>query len=128
VFQQFLYLSRLAPACPLADVVHIISTSRRKNLATGITGVLCFDGNSFCQYIEGEAAALESLRHSILADWRHQDIRVLLDGQMPARAFSGWGIGYDYQHTMQLLSRINQLQGEAALAELKQRLPDFVFL
>jgi hypothetical protein len=130
VLQQFLYISCLSPECPLPDVVRIISTSRRNNAAANITGVLHFDGKSFCQYLEGEGVVLEPLRLSILADQRHQDIRVLLDGKTTTRRFSGWRVGFAYRDTTSLLSRLNQLRGDAALTELMriQGLPDFEFL
>ena len=130
MLQQFLYVSCLSAECALADVVRVISTSRRSNAVAGITGVLCFDGKNFCQYLEGEVPVLEPLRLSILADWRHRDIRILLDGKMAARRFSGWRVGFAYHDTTPLLSRLNALRGEAALAELMrvQDLMDFEFL
>ena len=130
VLQQFLYISCLSAQCPLADVVRIISGSRRSNAVAGITGVLYFDGKTFCQYLEGEVAVLGPLRLSILADWRHQDIRILLDGKTSARRFSGWRVGFAYHDTTLLLSRLNELRGEAALAELMrvQDLMDFELL
>ena len=114
----------------MPDVVRIISGSRRNNAVTGVTGVLYFDGKNFCQYLEGEAAVLEPLRLSILADWRHQDIRILMDGKTPARQFSSWRVGFAYHDTTLLLSRLNELRGEAALAELVrlQSSMDFEFL
>lgn len=127
MLQQFLYTSCLSPECPSADVVRIISRSRSNNAAVGITGVLYFDGKSFCQYLEGEVAVLQPLRLSILADRRHQDIRILVDGPMSTRQFSNWGTGFAYHDIRQLLNRLNELRGEAALAELLRirGLPDF---
>jgi hypothetical protein len=76
---------------------------------------------------EGEIDVLEPLRLSILADWRHQDIRILLDGKTSARQFSGWRTGFAYHDTTPMLSRLEELRGEAALAELTrvQDLMDF---
>lgn len=130
VLQQFLYISCLSAECLLTDVVRIISSSRRNNAAAGITGLLYFDGKSFCQYLEGEADVLERLRLTILADRRHQDIRIILEGRMTARQFPNWRMGFAYRDTTPLLSRLNELRGEEALAELMrfQGLSDFEFL
>src|SRR5262245_7996765 len=130
MFEQFLYVSSLSRECALTDVVRIVSSSRRNNAREGITGLLLFDGKSFCQYLEGEAAALAGLKKKILADIRHHYIRVLLEGRASARKFDGWRIGFAYSDVTHALNSLVGLKGDAALAELMRirEMPEFEYL
>lgn len=93
---RFLYLSRLASEGGTGVVPGILRHSRQHNNRAGLTGALLFDGSRFCQLIEGEAAEVQPLAERILADPRHDHVRVLCAGPEPsgARRFKGWRTGY----------------------------------
>ncbi len=77
---QLLYISRLSPATTPACVAEIVRIARQNNPALGIGSLLVFDGLRFCQYLEGDAAAVGALVERIRADPRHDDFRLLHQG------------------------------------------------
>ncbi|MCW5259244.1 BLUF domain-containing protein [Verminephrobacter eiseniae] len=69
---QFVYYSTLADGYDATCVGAIIKTARAFNASNGITGVLLFDGERFCQYIEGNPVAVNALVDRIRQDPRHK--------------------------------------------------------
>ncbi len=68
------------------------------NRMMGVTGRLRLDGGRFVQTIEGRAAIVLPLAGLILADERHEAIRVTAFGAIAARRFDDWqdaGLGAD---------------------------------
>ena len=74
---QLLYISKLAADCDFSVVKEIVEVARRSNPALGITGALLFDGERFCQLLEGGEAEVRGLMDRIAADARHTRVRVL---------------------------------------------------
>lgn len=72
------------------EIRAILDVSQRRNAALGITGVLYSDGAYFVQLLEGPADAVEDVFASILADPRHEDIRVVERGPAERRWFANW--------------------------------------
>ncbi len=83
---QLLYVSRLAPKSTWAVMKEVADAARRNNPAHGITGALLFDGERFCQLIEGDEPAVRALMQNIANDPRHTDVKLLFAGM----AQSGW--------------------------------------
>ena len=50
---EVLYVSTLAPDQPLQVVAEIAAHARPANASMDITGLLIFDGQRFCQQLEG---------------------------------------------------------------------------
>lgn len=114
---QFLYVSRLASGCTWEIVKEIVATSRFNNPSHGITGALLFDGERFCQLIEGAPENVRELRANIMRDSRHTGIRVLLEEQSAAPPLTErWASGYCEHHELERLDNANGLQGQPALA------------
>lgn len=91
----FLYLSRLADDRGFEIFRPIVDASRRNNPSLGITGALVFDGERFCQFLEGPRDKVEALAARIQADPRHGQFRVLHSGPDPhLRCFPIWASGY----------------------------------
>jgi hypothetical protein len=128
--QQFLYVSRMSADYPLTEIVRAISSSRRNNNRNNISGILYFDGEFFCQYLEGETSAIHALLVKIVADNRHYEMQVLIDRPTAARIFRSWHLGFSYNNTTGIFRRLCELNGDAALAELLRikELPDFELL
>ena len=91
---QILYVSQLAHQADFSVVKDIVRASRSHNPARGITGALLFDGERFCQLLEGTQADVASLMLRIERDARHGAIRTLHAGSATARALRSWRSGY----------------------------------
>lgn len=92
---QVLYLSRLAPGIGPGVVKDIARAARKHNPAHGVTGALLFDGERFCQLVEGGEAEVGALIARIARDPRHIWLRTLHSGAQPGpRVLSGWRSGY----------------------------------
>jgi hypothetical protein len=99
---QLLYVSRLAPACTWEVVKEIVNAARRNNPAHGITGALLFDGERFCQLIEGDEPAVRALMDNIARDTRHTDVKLLFAGRSPGGPTTQrWVSGYCDTHELQ---------------------------
>ncbi|NNM76302.1 BLUF domain-containing protein [Sphingomonas sp. ID1715] len=83
----------------------------RLNALDGITGLLVFNGERFCQTIEGAPEAIENLVERLKRDPRHEDFAVLDDGDVPTRRFRSWD--------MQLLAVPGDKQAALDLARLR---------
>ena len=82
--QTFLYCSRAAEGVDDVEVGRIITTSQRRNIDRGITGVLVFGSGIFFQWVEGPPAEVDKLIVSLHGDPRHYDI-VALDQSVEKR-------------------------------------------
>jgi hypothetical protein len=83
---RLLYVSALAPGVPVTEVSRIVSAARQRNADDAITGLLVFDGDTFCQYVEGPPEAVEALLQRLHADPRGCY-------ELPTAANSGTALG-----------------------------------
>ena len=120
----FLYSSLLSPGCPASCVADIVRHARENNARLGLTGLLVFDGQRFCQYLEGPGDALRQMLERIRADTRH--IQFVLHQHGPSterRAFQDWSIAYAQIDDATALEEIAALAGPEAQARLGALLP-----
>ncbi|MGE8317452.1 MAG: BLUF domain-containing protein [Comamonas sp.] len=117
----FMYCSVLAPGAGAAGVGTIVKTAREFNGAHGITGLLVFDGERFCQYIEGPASAMQGLVEKLEADSRHTDFTPLhFERRTDAgRRFPGWSMGYADVGGDHTIDGMAQLAADEALEKLQ---------
>ncbi|CAN5286835.1 hypothetical protein BH11PSE9_BH11PSE9_19230 [soil metagenome] len=114
---RFLYLSNLAPSFDFGTFKTILDVSRLRNPAVGISGALVFDGERFCQLLDGPGAAVQSLIDRLRADPRHVDITVLHAGSNAGNPIlPGWANGYCGANDLDVFTGEAGLRGEAALA------------
>lgn len=106
---EAVYTSALREDAPEGTIAAIVRTARRHNQLNGITGILVFDGQLFCQYLEGAPQVVQSLLQRIAADRRHRDFTLHHEGALHQRRFESWSMAYG-------------LDGEGVIARL-QRLP-----
>lgn len=94
--ESILYISRslIRPSDAAAVVGSIVATSVARNPARGLTGALLFTGTHFAQVLEGEAASIDVLYASILADPRHADLVIVTREKVTTRRFSKWSMAY----------------------------------
>ena len=77
---EVLYVSTLAPDQPLQVVAEIAAHARPANASMDITGLLIFDGQRFCQQLEGPQKAVLKLMERIGDDTRHVNVEVVHHG------------------------------------------------
>lgn len=87
------YVSEARRGLALRDLKAILRKSREKNFRAGISGYLVFDGVYFAQILEGEEGTLQPLFHTIEADPRHHDVRLLHARPVTRRGYGDWAMG-----------------------------------
>ena len=93
--RRFLYVSALAPTVPSTVVGQILRQSRERNHRLKLSGALLFDGERFCQLLEGDPDTTQTLMQRIERDTRHCHVQLLLATLGPApRMMTQWRCGY----------------------------------
>lgn len=119
-----LYTSTLAPTAPASAVPAILATARARNQQLGLTGLLVFDGQNFCQYLEGAPHAVLQRMERIADDERHTAIDIARRGETDARLFDSFSMGYTEPESGALIGTIRALRGDAALNRLVALVPE----
>jgi hypothetical protein len=113
---QILFVSRIAVGCDFGIIRNIVLAARERNPAFGITGALLFDGERFCELIEGAEADVRLLMERITRDSRHTDVTVLFAGPAPAgRVAQGWVSGYCDASALDAFGAEGELRDRTAL-------------
>jgi hypothetical protein len=84
--------SAVAPGLPLAALQRIARQSLVVNPRLGLTGELRLERGRFALTLEGRADVLLPLAARILADRRHEAIRIAAFGAIAARDFGSWEV------------------------------------
>lgn len=113
---EVLYVSSIAPDQPLSVVAEIAGAARPANAELDITGLLIFDGQRFCQQLEGPQKAVLKLIERIRNDPRHVDVEVLHHGPLAGRRFQNFSLAFSTVEDADALARMEQLDGHTALA------------
>ena len=88
---NLVYCSQVSEGVDGSDVDAIIASSRRRNAALGITGILVFGSGVFFQWIEGPKAEVMDLVKLIESDRRHEMMVTLsTDEEVRERIFPSW--------------------------------------
>jgi hypothetical protein len=111
---ELLYISFIAPAAQLDAVGKIARQARDANAKVDITGLLVFDGERFCQYLEGPADDVGRLFERIEVDPRHRRVKLLHRGDSAQRRFHRFSMGFASVEDADLLQRIDDQEGAAA--------------
>lgn len=93
ILVSLIYASKVTPKLHQDGVENIVKQSRINNRALGITGLLCFDNNSFLQCLEGSRDSINMLYAKILSDPRHSEALLLDYSQIHTRNFPYWEMG-----------------------------------
>lgn len=113
---EILYCSVLAPGLAPNVVGRIVAQSRARNAAREISGLLVFDGQRFCQHLEGPQRQVLQLLNTIGDDQRHTDVRVIYEGALDARRYQRFDMGYADIEGPNTMSDLQDLDGAEALA------------
>lgn len=112
---EVLYVSTIAPDTHASMVGGIAAKARVANQQRDITGLLIFDGQRFCQQLEGTQKQVLALVERIRLDPRHTDVNVVHHGPLAARRFKQFNLGYTSVDDEDVLARLEQLDGQAAI-------------
>lgn len=112
---EVLYVSTIAPGAPVTVVASIAAKARIANQKRDITGLLIFDGQRFCQQLEGTQKQVLSLVERIRLDARHIDVNVVHHGPLASRRFKQFNLGYTSVGDDDALARLEQLDGQTAI-------------
>lgn len=113
---QLLYVSLLKPDAPLSVVADIARRARVANKELDITGVLVFDGQRFCQHLEGSMKAVATLFEDICRDTRHINVGLLHQGSIDNRRYLNFSMGFADLQDVDQLEELERLSGEPAVA------------
>ncbi len=123
---EVLYVSTIAPDQPLSVVADIAGRARQANAALDITGLLIFDGQRFCQQLEGPQKTVLKLIERIRSDPRHINVEVLHHGPLAGRRFQSFSLAFSTVEDAEALARLEQLDGASALAAFEAVREDLV--
>ena len=112
---EVLYVSTLAPGQPLSVVAEIAVRARIANTRDGITGLLVFDGQRFCQQLEGSRKLVLKLIEKIREDARHVNVEVVHHGELAQRRFTQFSLAFSTVDDVEALAELERLDGRAAL-------------
>lgn len=113
---EVLYVSTLAPGQPVGIVAAIAARARLSNVRDGITGLLVFDGQRFCQQLEGPREPLLSLVDRIQSDPRHTNMEILHQAALDRRRFQRFSLAFSTLEDEDALPRMESLEGPQAMA------------
>ena len=95
-----IYVSQAERPMSAEELAQLLNKSRARNNAAGITGLLIYKNShsgeraNFMQLLEGDREAVERLYRQIAEDPRHHTKIVLEEGEVPARNFPDWSMGF----------------------------------
>ena len=99
-----LYTSDASEQCSSEDITSILKVSRRNNPSNLVTGLLIYKKPGFLQYLEGPEQAVKALYEKIKNDKRHASIETIKDGEIDARVFPDWEMGFAGEDDLMLLA------------------------
>ena len=120
---EVLYVSTIAPDAPVSVVANIARTARAFYAAHDMTGLLIFDGQRFCQQLEGSQKDVLALMERIQKDTRHVNVEVVHHGLLALRRFRDFAMGFTLLDDVDLLGPLEKMDGEAALNSFTAMLP-----
>ena len=97
---SLVYRSRCVEPMAPDDLNRMVESSRVRNRAASITGLLICEDDHFFQWLEGPTDGLARLWRSIRIDRRHTDIEILGDAPTPVRFFGAWDMKLATKRTL----------------------------
>ena len=77
-----------------AELRALLETSRRNNVARGVSGMLLYKDGNFLQVLEGREAAVIAIAAKIQRDPRHRGLITLMEGFESEYQFPEWSMGF----------------------------------
>ena len=120
---EALYVSTLAQNEPFTIVANIAAKARAFNTQHDITGLLIFDGQRFCQQLEGTSNDVLALIERIAQDPRHTKVELLHHAPLPERRFRSFNLGYAEVDAEDTLGQLESLAGQPAVDAFMAMIP-----
>ncbi len=76
------------------ELAGLLTGARATNKQEGITGLLVYHKREFMQLLEGEKEDVERIYSRIAEDPRHTSVNTFWQGEIPARTFRDWEMGF----------------------------------
>jgi hypothetical protein len=87
------YASRAAPEMvSRAARMALHEQARARNAKSNLTGLLIYVEGQFVQVLEGPKPAVSALFQNIVRDVRHDEVRLICECDISARAFENWSM------------------------------------
>lgn len=77
------------------ELKNLLKTSRQKNGARNITGMLLYLDPYFIQVLEGDETTVTDAFNLIKHDPRHQKVSIIYKKPQPERLFENWTMGFN---------------------------------
>jgi hypothetical protein len=88
------YLSSATREFDEPELEELLATSRRNNIAAGLSGMLLYAEEHFIQTLEGEQEVVDAAFERIRRDTRHRNVIVALREDIAERTFPDWSMGF----------------------------------
>lgn len=125
MLERIVYISAGAEKQSRQAIDRILSVSRSRNAAAGLTGLLIGGGNWWMQVLEGERPALEPVWTSIRNDPRHSPVVLVQRRPLCSRAFPDWAMQFQRSDNEGFVARLEELTGGIGDAKLKDQVQRF---
>ena len=90
---RLLYHSKASQKMKDSEIFSIIEKAQENNKQLNVTGLLLYIDDGFIQCLEGEEEVVKDLYRKISNDDRHEQARVVLQGNIKERDFDSWNMG-----------------------------------
>ena len=94
MIHSIVYLSSAKRLADEPELGTILEQSRKNNALLNITGALLYCNGSIIQVLEGPKDTVSPLFDKIKNDARHTQVITLFQGEVNARSFEKWAMGY----------------------------------
>jgi hypothetical protein len=95
MLQSLVYMSSATEPFDDDALEAVLAHARERNTEDGLTGLLLHRDGRFMQLLEGPYDAVLSTYRRILADDRHDSVRLLAEESIHTRRFPEWSMGFD---------------------------------
>ena len=92
--KYLVYISTATHMLNQDELLDILGVSRTNNEKNNLTGMLLYGEGVFIQVLEGDEQALEQTYSVIERDDRHRSIIKMTEGNITARNFPNWRMGF----------------------------------
>ncbi len=89
------YLSTATEPYSPADLAELLRTTRERNHAAELTGMLLYANGHFIQTLEGSEDVVDATFARISNDPHHRNVYVALREGIDSRTFADWSMGFE---------------------------------
>ncbi|PZE62682.1 BLUF domain-containing protein [Curtobacterium sp. MCBD17_021] len=95
MLQSLVYMSSATQPFDDDALDEVLEYSRERNTQDGLTGLLVHRAGRFMQLLEGPHDAVVATYGRIVADPRHDEVRLLVEESIHTRRFPEWKMAFD---------------------------------